>query len=117
MTPAASPIAAVNGQTSYGVPWTVTQPAGTYKLWVYCLRRRRLGVGTAHSAGTITIGQRPTPTIVQPQQRQLHAEQLTTVHWTMSCAVSSGTFRVWLKNTVTGAWSSPRPPAPYRGLV
>ena len=66
ITPAASPIAAVENQTSYSVPWNVTQPAGTYKLWVYYYGADGTVKATAASSGTITVRLKPTPIITGP---------------------------------------------------
>ena len=35
ITPAAGPVAALPGATSYSVPWLVAQPVGSYVLWIY----------------------------------------------------------------------------------
>jgi len=57
ITPAGSPIAAVAGRTTYTVPWFITQPAGTYKLWVYYYSDAAGTVvsATAASSGNIII--------------------------------------------------------------
>ena len=67
ITPSASPVAAVPPDAAYSVPWTVSQPAGSYKLWVYYYDADGSTVmATASSSGTITIGLTPTPTITSP---------------------------------------------------
>ena len=52
-----SPVAAVPGSTSYLLPWFITQPAGTYTLWVYYYFTNNVGTAmtTAASAGPITL--------------------------------------------------------------
>ena len=35
ITPRLTPVQAVPGQTSYSEDWTINQPVGSYKLWVY----------------------------------------------------------------------------------
>ena len=55
LTPAASPVAAVPGATSYVMPWFITQPASTYKLWVYYYAPYGNVSSTASSSGTITL--------------------------------------------------------------
>ena len=55
ITPSASPIAAVAGQTSYSTNWNVTQAAGTYKLCVYYYSAGGTQLTGAASSGAITI--------------------------------------------------------------
>jgi hypothetical protein len=106
ITPAASPVLAVAGQVSYTVPWTVTQAAGNYRLWVYYYAADGTTVlGTKQSSGTITVAANPTPTIVTPNSGTFAQGGASSVTWAMpGSGVSTGSFRVWLRNTVTNAW-------------
>ena len=77
ITPAASPVAAVPGQTSYSVPWSVSQPVGSYKLWVYYYAADGTTViSTASSSGTVSIALKPTPTITSPNSGSFTQGQL-----------------------------------------
>jgi hypothetical protein len=112
ITPSASPVPAVPGETAYRVPWNVTQPIGAYKLWVfYYGPDGTTAVSTAVSSGTLTIGPKPVPTVVSPNSGSLTRGSGTTVEWSMNTAVATGSFRVWLKNTVTNAWVRVTPTA------
>ena len=55
ITPAGAPVAPVAGHTTYSVPWFLSQPTGTYKLWVYYYAADGSISSTAASSGTITI--------------------------------------------------------------
>ena len=50
------------------MPWSVTQAAGSYKLWVYYYSDAAgtAMVSTASSSGTITILPKLTPTVSAP---------------------------------------------------
>ena len=104
MTPLASPIAAVPAQTTYTTSWTVNQAPGIYQLWVYYYRADGSVSATAASAGTVTVVLKPTPTITSPNSGSFLRGTSRTVQWSMSSAVNVGTFRVWLKDTTSGAW-------------
>ena len=108
--PADSAIPSVENQMSYSVPWNVSQPAGTYKLWVYCYGPDGTVRATACAPGTIIINQRPTPVISAPATPVTFTQgNATTVSWSMTSPVSSGSFRAFLKNTVSGTWSAITP--------
>jgi hypothetical protein len=103
ITPSASPVAAVAGKTSYSVPWSVTQAAGIYKLWVYYYAADGTTVlGTAQSTSTITITVKPR--LTSPQSGSFAQGSSQTVAFSLYNAVSTGSFRLWLKNTSTNAW-------------
>ena len=104
ITPAAAPVAARENQVFYSVPWTVTQTAGTYKLWVYYYKADGAVGATASSSSTITILPKVTPTISAPNDGSFTVGDSTAVSWTLNRAAASGSFRVWLKNTVSGDW-------------
>ena len=104
VTPLASPIAPVAGQTSYSVPWNVSQPAGSYKLWVYYYGADGTVKATVVSSGAITILQKATPTIISPNSGSFFRGTSMTVSWSMSSPVSAGSFRVWLKDTTSNTW-------------
>ena len=111
ITPSASPIAAVAGQTSYSTNWNVTQAAGTYKLCVYYYSAGGTQLTGAVSSGAVTITMPPTPTLTSPNSGSFVSGASPTVTWTMSSAVSSGYFRLFLQDTTSGAWTSITPSA------
>ena len=44
------------GATTYNVAWFITQPAGTYKLWIYYYATDGVTVlSSASSSGNITL--------------------------------------------------------------
>jgi hypothetical protein len=112
VTPGASPVPAEAGKLDYSVPWKVTKPLGTYRLWVYYYAEDGTTVvSSAASSGTISVIAKPAPTVVSPNSGELKQGAATNVEWSMSAAVSTGSFRVWLKNTVTNAWVRVTPAA------
>ena len=112
ITPTGGNIAAVENQMSYSVPWNVNQPAGSYKLWVYYYGPDGSVKATAVAASTITIGQKPTPVISAPLTPATFTQgNATSVTWTMTSPVSSGSFRAMVKNIGTGTWSNITPTA------
>ena len=95
----------------YSQSWTVKQPAGSYTLWIYYYTNLGTVSSTAFSNFPVWILQMPTPTITSPNSGTFVRGTSTTVNWSMNIAVSSGVFRVWLKNTLSGSWTAITPAA------
>ena len=103
ITPAASLVPAVPGQSFYAAPWSVTQAAGSYYLVVnYYAADGVTVVAAAQSAGAYQVA---APQITAPANgATVTRGSAQTVTWTVpGGSASTGCFRVWLKNTVTGA--------------
>ena len=65
VSPPPTSIAAVENQRSYSVPWPVSQPAGTYRLWVYYYAADGSTVlASAAPSGTISIAVKSKPAIL-----------------------------------------------------
>ena len=101
-SPTADAVQAVAGQTSYGMNWSVAQGAGTYKLWVYYYNADGTQAAKDVSNGTITIN--PAPTLTSPNAGDLLVGVVQPVDWTVNTPVSSGYFRIWLRDASTGTW-------------
>jgi len=101
-TPSGSAIAAVPGQTSYSTTWNVAQPAGGYKIWVYYYGADGRQVATVASGGTVTV--KLALTLTTPNSGSFASGTAQTVAWALNGSVSSGTFRIWLQDSVSGDW-------------
>ena len=97
-----APIAAVAGQANYSMPWTVGQPpASDYKVRVWY--RDAGGNGVAFDDSNAVFAITPfTVTATAPNGGETFTEYgSTNVTWSLSTAVSSGSFDVWVYSPTT----------------
>ena len=112
VTPAAGLIPAVPGQESYETTWTLSQADATYSLWVYYYDVDGVTVLSSNgSAWTVTIQPFPAPSAVTPQSATLSRGALQRVTWTVPSSVTSGFFRLYLKNAATNVLTQVTPTA------
>ncbi len=110
------PVAAVDGQTAYRVPWTVSEPiAGGYKVRV-TYEDGQGSVLASDVSDTVFSIVAPTVTVLAPNGGELYASGSSqTVSWKVNEALAIGSFRVYVYNG-TSTWElTPQPMAAVGG--
>ena len=105
VTPTASPVTVVPGQTSYETTWSVTQAAASYRLQVsYYAAGTTVAQSSGLSAGAITVTPAPQPALTGPAAGGVLKGSPQTVTWTVPApGAASGSYGLWLKNAATSA--------------